>query len=145
MVGAPASGKSTTTREVARLLREQRGVPTTVIPMYICSYFTEECWGSCLLIMPSPHPTVIIDSPTPLELARAVCRDGYHYYKHELDAMADPAALHARRGAHWTFNAERFVKDLTQARALGAGRFPSFDHHVGDPLEDAIEVSRMIG
>lgn len=30
--------------------------------------------------------------------------DGYHYYKHELDAMPDPKALHARRGAHWTFN-----------------------------------------
>ena len=30
--------------------------------------------------------------------------DGYHYYKRELDAMPDPEALHARRGAHWTFN-----------------------------------------
>lgn len=54
--------------------------------------------------------------------------------------MPEPPALHARRGAHWTFNAERFVKDLTQARAAGAGRFPSFDHHVGDPVEDDIEV-----
>lgn len=30
--------------------------------------------------------------------------DGYHYYKHELDAMPDPEAMHARRGAPWTFN-----------------------------------------
>lgn len=58
--------------------------------------------------------------------------------------MPDPAALHARRGAHWTFNGERFVADLTQARASGAGRFPSFDHHVGDPVEDAIEVRTLI-
>jgi pantothenate kinase len=55
--------------------------------------------------------------------------------------MPDPPALHARRGAHWTFNGERFVKELKQARATGAGRFPSFDHHVGDPVEDDIEVS----
>ena len=34
---------------------------------------------------------------------------GYHYYRRELDAMPDPVALHARRGAHWTFNATAFV------------------------------------
>lgn len=54
--------------------------------------------------------------------------------------MPDPPALHARRGAHWTFNGEKFVADLTKARASGAGRFPSFDHHVGDPVEEDIEV-----
>jgi pantothenate kinase len=30
--------------------------------------------------------------------------DGYHFYKHELDVMIDPKAMHARRGAPWTFN-----------------------------------------
>jgi pantothenate kinase len=35
VVGAPASGKSTTTREVARRLAEDKGVPTTVIPMCV--------------------------------------------------------------------------------------------------------------
>lgn len=62
VVGAPASGKSTLTREVVLNIHEQH-VPAVVIPM-----------------------------------------DGYHYYKHELDAMPDSAAMHARRGAHWTFN-----------------------------------------
>jgi len=37
VVGAPASGKSTTTREVARRLREGKGVPTAVIPMCVVS------------------------------------------------------------------------------------------------------------
>lgn len=80
--------------------------------------------------------------------------------------MPDPAALHARRGAHWTFNGAKFVQvkknlpclnrmlahlftdesnaadkqDLTRARATGTGLFPSFDHHVGDPIENDIAV-----
>lgn len=82
--------------------------------------------------------------------------------------MPDPAALHARRGAHWTFNGAKFVQvnlpclngmlpcftdgaktfsicfadkqDLTRARATGTGLFPSFDHHVGDPIEKDIAV-----
>lgn len=40
-----------------------------------------------------------VQSPWSLSIA------GYHYYRSELDAMEDPEALHARRGAHWTFNA----------------------------------------
>jgi len=35
--------------------------------------------------------------------------DGYHFYKHELDAMPDPEAMHARRGAPWTFNVRVFL------------------------------------
>jgi pantothenate kinase len=57
--------------------------------------------------------------------------DGYHYYRSELDAMDDPAELHRRRGAHWTFNADRFIREMKEARAAGAGAFPSFDHHEG--------------
>lgn len=33
IVGAPASGKTTTTREVARRLREAKGIAAAVIPM----------------------------------------------------------------------------------------------------------------
>lgn len=35
--------------------------------------------------------------------------DGYHFYKHELDAMLDPEAMHARRGAPWTINVRLFL------------------------------------
>lgn len=61
--GAPASGKTTLTKEVGRRLNEEQHIPTIVVPM-----------------------------------------DGYHFYKHELDAMPNPEAMHARRGAPWTFN-----------------------------------------
>ena len=38
--------------------------------------------------------------------------DGYHYYRHELDKMADPVHAHARRGAEFTFDSQKFVKEV---------------------------------
>ena len=66
--------------------------------------------------------------------------DGYHYYRRELDRMPDPQEAHKRRGAPFTFNAERFVAELTTARTCGEGWFPSFDHGVGDPVENGIRL-----
>jgi len=51
--------------------------------------------------------------------------DGYHYYRAELDAMANPQEAHQRRGAPFTFNADKLVGDLLQARKTGSGVFPS--------------------
>ena len=54
--------------------------------------------------------------------------DGFHLYKRQLNAMADPVAAHARRGAHWTFDAEAFVGAVKQVGAggqlQGARRLP---------------------
>lgn len=72
--------------------------------------------------------------------ALAVPMDGYHYYRRELDAMPDPESLHARRGAHWTFNAEAFVAAMRRVRTGEAVSLPSFAHGVGDPVEDDIRV-----
>lgn len=58
--------------------------------------------------------------------------------------MEEPEEKHRRRGAHWTFDADRFVSDLTRARAERQGSFPSFDHAHGDPVEDQITVSGHI-
>ena len=71
-------------------------------------------------------------------LLTVIPMDGYHYYRHELDAMAEPKSAYARRGAPFTFNAHRFVMELIQARQSDTGTFPSYDHHVGDPVENAI-------
>ncbi len=68
--------------------------------------------------------------------------DGYHYYRNELDEMADPVEAHARRGAPFTFDSTRFVNDLVKARSSGEGTFPTFDHRAGDPVENAIRLSR---
>lgn len=66
--------------------------------------------------------------------------DGFHFYRHELDAFDDPIAAHDRRGAPFTFNAHKFVERLRQVRSAEAGPWPSFDHARGDPVEDDIHL-----
>ncbi len=68
--------------------------------------------------------------------------DGYHYTRAFLHQMDDPVEAVKRRGAHWTFNGPKFVSDLQQLRQNHAGHFPSFDHGIGDPIENDIEVTK---
>lgn len=74
------------------------------------------------------------------EVAVVVPMDGFHLYKHELDAMEDPKEAYARRGAHWTFDASAFLNCVRNVRQQGAAQVPSFDHAVGDPVPSDIEV-----
>ncbi|CAA6679871.1 MULTISPECIES: AAA family ATPase [unclassified Lentimonas] len=66
--------------------------------------------------------------------------DGYHFYRSELDAMANPQEAHERRGAPFTFNAQKLVDDLTQAHQTGSGYFPGFDHSKRDPEEQSVRL-----
>lgn len=75
------------------------------------------------------------------DIAIVIPMDGYHFYRRELDEMPDPEEAHKRRGAPFTFNAERFVRDLTSARPARHGLFPSFDHGTGDPIENDIHLT----
>jgi pantothenate kinase len=70
--------------------------------------------------------------------------DGYHLYRHQLDALPDSQTAHQRRGAPFTFDAVRFVRDLQSAKQSQTGAFPSFDHGTGDPVEDAIVLNPSI-
>ena len=54
--------------------------------------------------------------------------------------MPDPKEAHRRRGAHWTFDGERFLREVAAARRSGRGSFPGFDHAIGDPVENAWQV-----
>lgn len=77
------------------------------------------------------------------EVAVNVPMDGFHYYRRELDQMPDPVQAYARRGAHWTFDADAYVRCLKKIK-IGAGEeqtAPSFDHGVGDPAPDAIRIT----
>lgn len=63
----------------------------------------------------------------------------------QLDEMPDPELAHARRGAHWTFDAAGFVRKLQTVRRCVEDKdvyIPSFDHGVGDPVEDDICVHK---
>ena len=44
---------------------------------------------------------------------------GFHFTRAHLNAMPDPEEAHARRGAPWTFDAQRFVAAIQQIRASG--------------------------
>lgn len=79
------------------------------------------------------------------ELAVVVPMDGFHFYRKQLDAMPNPTEAHARRGAAFTFDADRFVAAVKQLKEQTTAEIslPSFDHAQGDPVEDAIKVTNM--
>ncbi|CAL9104640.1 unnamed protein product, partial [Musa textilis] len=81
------------------------------------------------------------NSVSPLEFAIVLPMDGFHLYRSQLDAMENPEEAHARRGAPWTFNPELLLKCLRSLRNEGSTYAPSFDHGVGDPVEDDVFVS----
>ena len=58
--------------------------------------------------------------------------------------MEDPVEAKERRGAHWTFNADAFVASIEKLRRNKEEviLLPSFDHGVGDPVENSICVPR---
>ena len=66
--------------------------------------------------------------------------DGFHYPRAFLDTMPEPEQAHARRGAPFTFDAEGLVATLARLKRDGAGTVPSFDHAVGDPVPDGVEL-----
>lgn len=49
-------------------------------------------------------------------------------------------AAYARRGAPWTFDAQAFVDAIRRIKQQGRATLPSFDHGVGDPVEDDILI-----
>ncbi|KAJ4745536.1 ATP-dependent kinase YFH7 [Rhynchospora pubera] len=75
------------------------------------------------------------------EVATVLPMDGFHLYRSQLDQMEDPKEAHARRGAPWTFNPDLLRKCLYTLRKEGSVYAPSFDHGVGDPVENDIHVS----
>jgi pantothenate kinase len=80
-------------------------------------------------------------------IAAQVPMDGFHYYRRQLDAMPNPGEAHARRGAHWTFDADAYLHCLETIRKAGEATVlaASFDHGVGDPVPDNITVGPQHG
>lgn len=77
----------------------------------------------------------------PPDVATVLPMDGFHLYRSQLDAMENPEEAHARRGAPWTFSPTLLLRCLEKLRNEGSVYAPSFDHGVGDPVEDDIFVS----
>mmetsp|Transcript_4567 Transcript_4567/g.9119 ORF Transcript_4567/g.9119 Transcript_4567/m.9119 type:complete len:272 (-) Transcript_4567:503-1318(-) len=66
--------------------------------------------------------------------------DGFHYSRSTLDRFPDPSAAHARRGAPFTFDAKAFVETLQRVQAREFVYAPAFEHHKGDPEDNAIVI-----
>lgn len=113
LAGPPGAGKTTIASEVAKRVNK--------------------LW---------PQKSCAFDSQVePPQIAVVLPMDGFHLYRHQLDSMEDPKEAHARRGAPWTFNPDLFLKCLKTLREQGSVYAPSFDHGVGDPVEDDIFIN----
>ncbi|KAK9146501.1 hypothetical protein Sjap_006404 [Stephania japonica] len=113
LAGAPGAGKSTLASEVACRINR--------------------LW--------SQQDSAIDSVVKPPDVAIVLPMDGFHLYRSQLDAMENPKEAHARRGAPWTFDPARLLTCLKTLRSQGSVYVPSFDHGVGDPVEDDIYVS----
>ncbi|KAK9087148.1 hypothetical protein Syun_029542 [Stephania yunnanensis] len=113
LAGAPGTGKSTLASEVACRINR--------------------LW--------SQQDSAIDSVVKPPDVAIVLPMDGFHLYRSQLDAMENPKEAHARRGAPWTFDPERLLTCLKTLRSQGSVYVPSFDHGVGNPVEDDIYVS----
>ncbi|XP_050945864.1 putative uridine kinase C227.14 isoform X1 [Cucumis melo] len=88
-----------------------------------------------------PQKASSMDSQVnPADVAAVLPMDGFHLYRSQLDSMENPEEAHARRGAPWTFNPQLLLTCLKTLRSQGSVYAPSFDHGVGDPVEDDIFV-----
>ncbi|XP_044484001.1 putative uridine kinase C227.14 [Mangifera indica] len=113
LAGPPGAGKTTLASEVVRRINK-------IWPQKASSFDSQ--------VKP---PNVAIVLPM----------DGFHLYRSQLDAMENPKEAHARRGAPWTFDPLRLLNCLKNLKNQGSVYVPSFDHGVGDPVEDDIFVS----
>lgn len=69
--------------------------------------------------------------------------DGFHLYRHELDQLSDPLEAHRRRGAPFTFDADKLILLLKQIKNSSEDtiKVPGFDHAKKDPSPDEYEVT----
>lgn len=75
--------------------------------------------------------------------AVALSMDGFHLTKVTLAQFADPAAALTRRGSPWTFDPTGLADKLQKLQQNSAEptTWPDFQHGVGDPVADAINVN----
>ncbi|KZN12820.1 AAA family ATPase [Marinomonas sp. TW1] len=71
--------------------------------------------------------------------------DGFHLPKQSLRNLPNADEAFARRGAAWTFDHHKFaqyVANIANAYQTLDCQWPSFDHGLGDPIDDHISISK---
>lgn len=85
-----------------------------------------------------------IDEHNPKQMI-CLSMDGFHLTKKALSEMPNAEEAFARRGAPWTFDSKAFIEQTK--RIAGSYQketlyWPSFDHQVGDPIDNDIEIPK---
>ncbi|MEL0635994.1 MULTISPECIES: AAA family ATPase [Marinomonas] len=71
--------------------------------------------------------------------------DGFHLTKQALAELPNAEEAFSRRGAPWTFDTERFIQKTRSLKDIYLQQdvlWPSFDHRLGDPIENDIIISK---
>lgn len=71
--------------------------------------------------------------------------DGFHLSKAQLQALPNADKAFARRGAPWTFDSTAFIERVNKIKQSYQQEdilWPSFDHALGDPIEDDVSVNK---
>lgn len=67
--------------------------------------------------------------------------DGFHYPRSYLDTLPNREEAYIRRGAPWTFDAEKIVKFIASCRHDEAViTAPTFDHALKDPVDGGLAI-----
>ncbi len=74
------------------------------------------------------------------EVALCLGMDGFHLTRAQLAAFPDPALALKRRGAPWTFDPAALKQRLQAVKAGAIVTWPSFEHGVGNPVADALQI-----
>jgi len=84
-----------------------------------------------------------VNEQTNAKIAVSLSMDGFHLTKAALAQFADPSAAISRRGSPWTFDPAGLASKLQQLRnnPENSTTWPDFQHGVGDPIADAINVN----
>jgi len=74
--------------------------------------------------------------------ATVIPMDGYHYSKADLRRLDPPNAsdFFPRRGSPHTFDAERFVTELSTARKLKTASLPVYSRDLSDPVPNGVHL-----
>ena len=117
IAGIPGSGKSTTATAVAakiNALRPRLDGKEVAVAIGMdgkCASQPKAC--SCSVLLVNSHTFIRPENGI------SCCSAGFHFYQRQLDTFPDPQQAHARRGAHFTFDADGFVRAVTQIRYQG--------------------------
>lgn len=66
--------------------------------------------------------------------------DGWHLSRETLATFPNSEEAFARRGAHWTFDGDDYVRFVKQLRLSADVHAPSFSHSLKDPVHNDIHV-----